>query len=124
MRRVREVAEGVAAGLGARAEVSIVAELRPGGQRTTRWSTVVRANAERLLGDDHVALIPHGQHGRRGLRLLSERRCPAPSIRSACATKRRASSIPIHHERFDVDEECLAYGAALQALNALAVLGG
>jgi hypothetical protein len=30
---------------------------------------------------------------------------------------------PLHSNRFDVDEECLAYGAAMQALNAMAVLG-
>ena len=29
---------------------------------------------------------------------------------------------PVHNDHFDVDEECLAFGAALQALNALAVL--
>ncbi len=29
---------------------------------------------------------------------------------------------PVHNDRFDVDEECLAYGAALQAMNALAIL--
>jgi metal-dependent amidase/aminoacylase/carboxypeptidase family protein len=31
---------------------------------------------------------------------------------------------PVHHERFDVDEECLVYGAALQVANVLDALGG
>ncbi len=29
---------------------------------------------------------------------------------------------PVHHVGFDVDEQCMAYGAAIQVLNALTVL--
>ena len=35
---------------------------------------------------------------------------------------RQRPETPARYDHFDVDEECLAWGAALQAINALAIL--
>jgi metal-dependent amidase/aminoacylase/carboxypeptidase family protein len=47
-----------------------------------------------------------------------------PGVFYSLGVGNRAAGIvhPIHHQRFDVDESCMAVGAALQTLNVLAAL--
>jgi amidohydrolase len=122
LRRVRETAEGVAAGLGGRAEV----EIRPSYDPLVnhdRAVDLVRANAERLLGTERVTLVSQPSLGVEDFGFYLTR---VSGAFYSLGVRNEARGIvhPVHHELFDVDEECLDVGAALQALNALAVLRG
>ena len=122
LRRVREIAEGIAAGLGARAEIEITPSYDPLINHGDMVD-LVRRNAEGLLGKDNVAEIPRPSLGVEDFGFYLQR---VPGAFYSLGVRNHAAGIvhPIHHERFDVDEDCLAIGAALQTLNALAVLRG
>jgi amidohydrolase len=118
--RVRELAEGVAAGFGGRAEV----EIRPSYDPLVNHDPmvdVVRANAERLLGAANVLEIPRPSLGVEDFAFYVSR---VPGAFYSLGVRNEAAGIvhPVHHNQFDVDEQCLAIGAALQTLNALSIL--
>jgi amidohydrolase len=121
LRRVREVAEGVAAGFGARAEVKIDPSYDPVINHDAMID-VVRGAAERLLGRERVFLADRPNMGVEDFGFYLGR---VPGAFYSLGVRNEADGIvhPVHSDRFDVDEESLAYGAALQALNALAILG-
>ena len=120
--RVHEIAEGVASGLGGRAEV----EIRPSYDPLVNHDSMVdvaRANAERLLGGANVALIPRPSLGVEDFAFYVTR---VPGAFFSLGVRNEAAGIvhPVHNNLFDVDESCLAIGAALQTLNALSILRG
>ncbi len=119
LRRVRETAEGVAAGFGARAEVAIRPSYDPLINHD-EMVDLVRRNAARLLGEESVVLIDRPNMGVEDFAFYLGR---VPGAFYSLGVRNEAAGIgvhPIHHELFDVDESCMAPGAALQALNALA----
>jgi amidohydrolase len=120
LRRVRETAEGVAAGLGARAEVRIAPSYDPLVNHDPMVD-VVRRGAVELLGEENVVVVPHPSLGVEDFAFYLAR---VPGAFYSLGVGNAAAGIvhPVHHELFDADERCLAVGAALQALNALAVL--
>ncbi|MGH9381233.1 MAG: M20 metallopeptidase family protein [Thermoanaerobaculia bacterium] len=120
LRRVREVAEGVAAGFGARAEVLIDPSYDPVINHDPQVD-VVRANAVALLGEDAVRVLPRPSMGVEDFGYYMMR---VPGAFYSLGIRNEAAGIthPLHSELFDVDEECLALGAAMQALNAMSVL--
>jgi amidohydrolase len=122
LRRITEVAQGVAAGLGARAEVQIDPSYDPVINHDPMVD-VVRSSAERLLGRERVVVLSQPNMGVEDFGFYLTH---VPGAFYSLGVRNEAAGIvhPPHNERFDVDEECLAYGAALQALNALTVLEG
>ena len=119
--RARETAEGVAAAFGARAEVEIHSSYDALINHHAMMD-VVKGTASRMLGDERVRFVERPNMGVEDFGFyLSE----VPGAFYSLGVRNDARGIvhPIHHELFDVDEECLAIGAALQAANALAVLG-
>lgn len=120
--RVREIASGVAAGLGARAEVEIEPSYDP-VINDDRMIDLVRASAERLVGGARVTIFDRPNMGVEDFGFYLTH-VPGAFFSLGVRNEARGIVHPVHNDRFDVDEECLAYGAALQALNALAVLEG
>jgi len=122
LRRVREVAEGVAAGLGARAEVEIDPSYDPVINHDAMVE-VVRRSAGRLLGEERVVVFDRPNMGVEDFGFYLTH---VPGAFYSLGVRNREAGIvhPVHHERFDVDEECLVYGAALQVANVLDALGG
>ena len=122
LRRIAEVAQGVAAGLGARAEVQIDPSYDPVINHDPMVD-VVRASAERIVGRERIVVLSQPNMGVEDFGFYLTH---VPGAFYSLGVRNEAAGIvhPPHNERFDVDEECLAYGAALQALNALAVLEG
>ena len=123
LRRVREVAEGVAAGLGARAEVEIEPSYDP-LVNSDPMVDVVRQSATEMLGEKGIVLV---QRPNMGVEDFGFYLSHVPGAFYSLGVRNEAAGIvhPVHHELFDVDEACLAYGAALQArnvFNAFAVL--
>lgn len=118
--RVRGVAEGVAAGLGATAEVRIDPSYDPLVNHDAMVE-VVRRNAERLLGEGAVV---EQQRPSMGVEDFAFYVSHVPGAFYSLGVRNEAAGIvhPVHHERFDADETSMALGAALQALNALTIL--
>lgn len=120
LRRIRECAEGVAAGMGARAEVAIDPSYDP-VINDNPMVDVVRGCAERLVGEERVVFFDRPNMGVEDFGFYLTH---VPGAFYSLGVRNDAAGIvhPVHNDRFDVDEQCLAYGAALQALNALAIL--
>jgi amidohydrolase len=120
LRRVREVAESVAAGFGATAEVRIDPSYDP-VINDDAMVDLVRASAAAMVGEERITVFDRPNMGVEDFGFYLTH---VPGAFYSLGVRNEARGIvhPVHNDRFDVDEECLAYGAALQALNALAVL--
>ncbi len=120
LRRVTELAQGVASGLGAEAEVKIDPSYDPVVNHDVAVD-LVRANAERLLGRDQVMVVSRPNMGVEDFGFYLTH---VPGAFYSLGVRNEEAGIihPVHHEHFDVDERCLALGAALQAENALTAL--
>jgi amidohydrolase len=119
LRRVRETAEGVAAGLGARAEVVVEATNEP-LVNDEAMMEIVRRNACDLLGADQVVTLGRASMGSED---FGEYLAHAPGAFYSLGVRNEAAGIvhPLHNELFDLDESAMVVGAALQAANALAI---
>jgi len=120
LRRVREIVEGVATGLGATAEVVIDPSYDP-VINDDPMVDVVRASAERLVGGERIVVFARPNMGVEDFGFYLTH---VPGAFYSLGVRNEAAGIvhPVHNDHFDLDEEALAYGAALQALNALAIL--
>jgi metal-dependent amidase/aminoacylase/carboxypeptidase family protein len=120
--RIREVATGVAAGIGGSATVEIRPSYDPLVNHDAMVS-VVQSNAERLLGAGNVTLVPKPSLGVEDFAFYVSR---VPGAFYSLGVRNEAAGIvhPIHNELFDVDESSLAIGVAMQTLNALSILRG
>ena len=119
--RLRQTAEGVASALGGKAEVWI----EPGYDPLINddgMVELVHANATALVGEDKVHVKPSPNMGVEDFAYYLGR---APGAFFSLGVRNQARGIvhTVHHELFDVDEECLAFGVAAQVLNALTALG-
>jgi amidohydrolase len=122
LERVREVATGIAAGAGGTATV----EIRPSYDPLVNHDpivSVVEANAGRLLGSANVAQVPRPSLGVEDFAFYVTH---VPGAFYSLGVRNEANGIvhPVHNELFDIDEQCLAIGAAMQTLNALSILRG
>ena len=120
--RVRETAEGVAAAFGGRAEVRVEPSYPP-LVNDDAMVEVARANAVRLVGEDNVLLSPKPNMGVEDFAYYLER-VPGAFFSLGVRNEARGIVHTVHHELFDVDENAMAYGVAVQVLNALSVLDG
>ena len=121
IQRVRETAEGVAAGMGGRAEVEIEPSYEPLINDNAQVD-VVRENARDLVGEGNVFIFPKPNMGVEDFAYYLGR---VPGAFFALGVRNEAAGIVglVHQATFDVDETSMAYGAAVQVLNALSVLG-
>ncbi len=122
LRRVQEVCAGVAAGFGARAEVVIEPSYDP-VINDDRMVDLVRASIGQLVGPERVVVFERPNMGVEDFGFYLSH---VPGAFYSIGVRNEALGIvhPVHNDHFDADEQCLAYGAALQALNALNALAG
>jgi amidohydrolase len=121
VRRIRETAEGVAAAMGGRAEVEIEPSYDPLINDDVMVD-LVRENARALVGEDNVFIFPKPNMGVEDFGYYLSH---VPGAFFAIGVRNEAAGIveTVHQVGFDVDENCMSYGAAVQVLNALSVLG-
>lgn len=113
-------AEGAASGMGARAEVIIEPSYDP-VVNDDGLLGIVRSNAQELLGEENVVVFPKPNMGVEDFGFyLAETLGAYYSL--GVRNEERGIVHQVHHGLFDVDENAMAYGVALQILNALAVL--
>ena len=119
LRRARETAEGVAAGLGARAEVAIRPSYEP-LVNDDAMVDLVRRSAAELVGEENITVYDRPNMGVEDFAFYLAK---VPGAFFSLGVRNEAEGIthPIHHELFDVDESAMALGAAIQTLNALGV---
>ena len=120
LQRITETAEGTALGMGARAEVVIDPSYEP-ITNDDRLLEVVRSNSREMLGEENVVVFSRPNMGVEDFGFyLNE--IPGAYYSLGVRNEERGIVHQVHHGLFDVDESAMAYGAALQVLNALAVL--
>jgi len=120
LQRIRETAEAVALGFGARAEVTIEPSYDPVVNDDSMLE-IVRESSRKLLGDDKIIIFSKPNMGVEDFGYyLSE----VPGAFYSLGVRNEATGIvhPVHQGLFDVDERAMAIGVALQVLNALAGL--
>jgi metal-dependent amidase/aminoacylase/carboxypeptidase family protein len=83
----------------------------------------VRANAISLSGEDNVEVFPKPNMGVEDFGYYVSH-VPGAFFSIGVRNEEEGIVNPVHHVLFDADEEAMAYGAAVQVLNALAILKG
>jgi amidohydrolase len=122
LQRIRETAEGVASALGGSAEVRIEPSYDP-LINDNSMVEIVRANAMDLSGEARVEVFPKPNMGVEDFGYYVSH-VPGAFFSIGVRNEDKGIVNPVHHVLFDADEEALAYGAAIQILNALSILNG
>ncbi len=118
--RIRETAEHVALAMGARAEVRIEPSYEPVVNDDTMID-IVRESSRRLLGEDAAVIFRTPTLGVEDFGFyLNE----VPGAFYSLGVRNQAAGIvhPVHNGLFDVDEDAMAIGVAMQVLNSLSVV--
>jgi amidohydrolase len=120
LQRIKETAEAVAHGMGARAEVTIEPSYDP-VVNDDSMVDIVRESSRRLMGDDGVVIFKKPQMGVEDFGYYLRE---VPGAFYSLGARKEADGIvhSVHHGLFDIDESSMAIGVALQVLNAMAVL--
>jgi amidohydrolase len=120
-KRIREVAEGVASALGARAEVNIIIGVDP-TISAPRPSEVVHRVASEVLGEAQINTTFRTTGGEDFSAVLE--RVPGNFFMLGARNDEKGLNYPHHNPRFDIDEACLPYGAAILCEAAVRCLRG
>lgn len=106
--RIRKVAEGQAASYGLRAEVIYERGYHPTVNHVAE-TAFIRDLARKVIGEDKVQDLPRPSMGAEDFAyMLSER----PGTYFLLGTKRTENDPPLHHPRFDFNDEALPIGTA------------
>ena len=82
---------------------------------------VVRDTAEKILGKDNILFIPQAELFAEDFSYFTQE-VKSCFYHVGCANKSKGIIHPLHNSKFDMDEECLKIGVALQVANTLALL--
>ena len=116
LQRVQEIAMGVAQALGGSAEV----EYEPGYDALVNDDSMVelvRSHGGELVGLDHLQTRDRPNMGVEDFAFYLHH-APGAFFSLGVRNEERGIVNGEHQEGFDVDEECMAYGVAIQAMNA------
>ncbi len=120
-RRIREVAEGVATTLGARAEVTITLGVDATVNAPAPTAVVFNAAAE-VLGVERINTTYRTTGGEDFSAVLA--RVPGNYFFLGARDDARGLNFPHHNPRFDIDETCLPQGVAILCDAAVRCLNG
>ena len=119
--RIREVATGVAAALGATAEVTIVEGVDPTVNAETP-TTLAAATTAAVLGADKIDMGYRTTGSEDFSAVLA--RVPGNFFMLGARDDARGLNAPHHNPHFDIDETCLPWGVAILCDTALRALNG
>ena len=88
---------------------------------TDKIVDVVKANAEKVLGLDKVHLLKQASLGVEDFAYFAKE-SPSAFYRLGCRNYKKGIIHDAHYCLFDIDEDCLVIGAALQVQNVLSLL--
>lgn len=118
--RLKETVEGTAKALGGEGILTI----EPGYPTLTNHQEIVdlvRSNTEALLGKEQLQVLKNVSLGVEDFAFFLEV-VPGAFYRLGSGNSRKGIIHPGHSNLFDIDEECLTIGSALQAINAITFL--
>lgn len=84
---------------------------------------IVKESGEELLGKENVISIEEPSLGVEDFAYFAQE-VPGAFYRLGCRNEEKGIIHDAHYCLFDIDEDCLAIGAAMQANNVLAIIGG
>ena len=113
-RRITEIAQGVAQGYGCQAEVEV--ELGYSALiHTDAVVDVIRENACRLLGGDHVLMKQYPSLGGEDFQYFSDASAWGGAFyHLGCGNREKGITAALHNQQFNVDERCIPVGIELQ----------
>lgn len=110
-RRIREVAEGVAAAMGCHADVEIVSGYAALVNNDAEAARVMHV-ADRLLGSEHVVQKAAPSMGGEDFSFFGD--CaPGAFFHIGCSPEGSRNAAPLHSRDFTLDEDCLTIGAMM-----------
>jgi amidohydrolase len=119
---IDRIAQGVANSHGATAEVKIAWGC-PGVDNHPDLCDALTRVGERLLGEGNVQILPEALMGADDFAYY-QREVPGVLFRLGTGNPAKGTEFPLHHPRFDVDEDALPIGAGLFAETAEEMLAG
>ncbi|MCC5911001.1 MAG: amidohydrolase [Clostridiaceae bacterium] len=120
--RMRRTIEGVTEGLGAKGELHRE-EGYPALINEDTMVDLVALNGEKLLGKENVHRVKSTSLGVEDFAYFLQE-AKGAFYRLGCKNEEKGIVYPGHNELFDIDEDCLPIGVALQVKNALSFLAG
>ncbi|NJN15636.1 MAG: amidohydrolase [Oscillochloris sp.] len=120
-RRIREVAEGVAAGLGAKVDVTIIIGVDPTISAPAPTAVVYKAALE-VFSEEKINTTFRTTGGEDFSAVLE--RVPGNFFMLGARNEERGLTYPHHNPRFDIDESCLPKGVAILCDAAVRCLAG
>ncbi|AOY78217.1 peptidase M20 [Clostridium formicaceticum] len=119
--KIAKIVEQVSGGMGAKGEL-----IREEGYvaliNDDNAVKIVEKNGKELLGEENVKIIKSPSLGVEDFAYFLEK-SPGAFYRLGCGNKKRGIVHPGHSNLFDIDENCLPIGVALQVKNVLTILG-
>lgn len=122
IKKVKDITSQISAGMGARAEV-IIEEGYIALINRDEIVDIVKRSGEEILGSDKVTILKDTSLGVEDFAYFAKA-APSAFYRLGCRNEERGIIHDAHYNLFDIDEEALILGAALQAQNALTYLKG
>ncbi len=122
IKKVKDIAGQISAAMGARAEV-IIEEGYIALINRDEIVDMVKKSGEEILGRDKVTILKDTSLGVEDFAYFAKA-APSAFYRLGCRNEERGIIHDAHYNLFDIDEDALVLGAALQAQNALTYLKG
>lgn len=120
IKQIEAIVGQIARAMGGRAQC-IIGEGYTAIINTDSIVDIVKNNGENILGRDRVIVLEDKSLGVEDFAYFAEA-APAAFYRLGCRNEEKGIVHDAHYCLFDIDEDALVYGAALQAKNALSVL--
>ena len=119
-RRITELCTGVAQSFGGDCEVTIINGYKA-QQNDEDMVNLVRRNAVRLLGRDHVIIADDPSMAAEDFSFFSEL-AKGVYYHIGCSDPEKGAGGSVHNVNFIADEECMKVGVALQVENVMSLL--
>jgi amidohydrolase len=119
--RIKNIVTQVAGAMGGSAEF-MIEEGYSALINTDKIVDIVKANAEEILGLDKVHVLKQPSLGVEDFAYFAQE-APGAFYTLGCRNEEKGIIHDAHYCLFDIDEDCLVIGAALQVQNVLSLLG-
>ncbi len=120
MKRMNDIVTQVADAMGGKAQC-IIDEGYPAIINTDEIADIVRDSAKDILGTDNVTILEKSRLGGEDFSYFAKA-APAAFYRLGSGNAEKGIVHGAHSNHFDVDEDCLVFGTALQIQNVLSFL--
>lgn len=121
IKKIENIVTQIAEAMGGKARC-IIKEGYPALVNTNEIIDIVRDSGEGILGADNVIVLENPRLGGEDFAYFAKA-APSAFYRLGCGNAEKGIIHGAHSCLFDIDEDCLVFGAALQVQNTLSFLG-